>query len=287
MKISSSSWYDYLKRDPNKKKKHKGRKPPGFSKDIYGNKIYDEEIISLIKTYKEKEFFVSEGGYRIFKKYLFRDYKIIVNPKKLYRLLREKNILLSLRRKRKNKFKKISKNRKVLNINQVWEFDIKYGYIHGENRFFFLLAFVDVFTREIKSWQVSSSCKASELVSTLQSALKNTTIPKEHKIVLRSDNGSQMTSHAFKNFINHLPVEHEFIPVRTPNKNAHIESFFSIVDRHLQDAYFLNFKEAYTWMIRFMDFYNKERIHGSLGMSPIEFSKRIDLHKERRFMQSI
>jgi transposase InsO family protein len=65
-----------------------------------------------------------------------------------------------------------------------------------------------------------------------------------------------------------LPADHEFIPVRTPNKNAHIESFFSIYDKHLQEQYFLGPSRC-------------------LGMSPNEFSRRRELHSQEKFMQAI
>ena len=58
---------------------------------------------------------------------------------------------------------------------------------------------------------------------------------------------------------------HEFIPPSTPNKNAHIESFFSIVEsEHFQTRYFRSFKEVYETTVDFINFYNNRRIHGSL-----------------------
>jgi putative transposase len=75
--------------------------------------------------------------------YLKRNEGFIVNHKKLYRLCKENNLLLP--KIIKNKFpRKISINRKVTKPNQVWEFDIKYSYIHGENRhflFWYILTF--------------------------------------------------------------------------------------------------------------------------------------------------
>jgi putative transposase len=96
-----------------------------------------------------------------------------------------------------------------------------------------------------------------------------------------------MSAHLFQEGIKKLAVEHEFIPVKTPNKNAHIESFFSIYDLHLQEQYFWNLRDAYHWTLEFMDFYNKQRIHGSLGMSPEEFAKKKDLHGLEKFSQAI
>jgi putative transposase len=57
-----------------------------------------------------------------------------------------------------------------------------------------------------------------------------------------------------------------------PNKNAHIESFFSILElEFLSVTYFSTFAEAYEKTHSFLRFYNTERIHGSIGdITPAE-----------------
>ena len=37
----------------------------------------------------------------------------------------------------------------VNNTNQVWKFDLKYVYIHGESRNTYLLAMIDCYTMEV------------------------------------------------------------------------------------------------------------------------------------------
>lgn len=68
-------------------------------------------------------------------------------------------------------------------------------------------------------------------------------------------------------------IEHERIPVKTPNKNAHVESFHRILeDECLKINEFQNYAEAYEIVNEFMDFYNDRRMHSSLKfMSPNEF----------------
>ncbi len=62
-------------------------------------------------------------------------------------------------------------------------------------------------------------------------------------------------------------MDHEFIPVQTPNKNAHVESFFSIVESEfIQVRYFHTFADAYSQTHEWVEFYNNYRIHGSIGM---------------------
>lgn len=210
-----------------------------------------------------------------------------MNHKKVARLCKIHRLGLKKRGKKKSKFYQMAKNHKVTRPNQVWEFDIKYGYLHGERRFFFLLAFIDVFNREIKGWYLGRHCQAGDLASTLKLALKDHSIMNEDDLIIRSDNGPQMRARVFRKELDQLPAEHEFIPIRTPNKNAHIESFFSIYDRHMQEQYFWTLRDAYEWTMEFMDFYNEDRIHGSLGMSPREFAQETKLHGQEKFMQAI
>ena len=172
--------------------------------------------------------------------------------------------------------RKICTNKNVDGPNQLWEFDIKYGYIHGENRHFYILAFIDVFNRKLVNFHIGLTCKAIDLKYTFNEALKKENITDNKSLTIRSDNGPQMTSNMFREYIETLELEHEFIPPGEYNKNAHVESFNSIIESDLlQVRYFRNFEDAYKQTMDWMKFYNEKRIHGSLKMmSPIDFTKK-------------
>lgn len=265
----------------------RGQAPPGFSFNLQQEKIPDNIITLHLKHYRQDPFLKFEGSSKKLSQYLRQDHQIIVNHKKVARICKQENLLLFRRTKKKSKFIKIAQNHQVTKENQVWEFDIKYGYLHGEKKFFFLLAFIDVYTREIKNWYVGRHCKAQDILDTLSVAIEKNLIGIEDPLILRSDNGSQMRAQVFAQGLKNLPAEHEFIPVRTPNKNAHIESFFSVYDLHLQHQYFWDLTDAYKWTIDFMDFYNNRRIHGSLKMSPEKFTMRTELHGGQDYAQAI
>ncbi|MCK6599583.1 MAG: DDE-type integrase/transposase/recombinase [Bdellovibrionaceae bacterium] len=152
----------------------------------------------------------------------------------------------------------------VSSPNQLWQFDLKYIWIHSENRWCFFLGFIDVFTKKITGWYIGKTCKAGELVFTLNQALQKENISSDSPLVIRSDNGPQMSSNKFYFYLKKLT--HEFIPPRSPDRNAYIEAFNSILENELlQVRYFRNFEEVYEAMIRFIEFYNNRRIHGSIG----------------------
>ena len=102
---------------------------------------------------------------------------------------------------------------------------------------------------------------------TLSRALQNEGVTAFDQLVIRSDNGTQMTSNQFAQFLERLEPKllHAFIPPKTPDKNAHVESFFSVLELELlRVRYFNTFTEAYEQTHRFIHFYNNVRIHGSL-----------------------
>ncbi|GER71779.1 hypothetical protein BpJC7_30820 [Weizmannia acidilactici] len=78
-----------------------------------------------------------------------------------------------------------------------------------------------------------------------------------------------------------MKMEHERIPPKTPNMNAHIESFHRIFeDDCLSRWQFESYTEAYKAVTEFMVIYNERRMHSSLqDLSPMEFyeKQRTDL----------
>lgn len=176
-----------------------------------------------------------------------------------------------------NPLKYLSENRKIDRPNKLWQFDIKTGYIHGENKYFYLLAIIDVFNREIVNYHIGYSCKAKDLRVTFKEAIDKHN-PNLDDLAIRSDNGPQMTSFMFYQYVEEMGLEHEFIPIKCPNKNAYIESFFSILEtQFLQVWYFKSMSDVFEKLVNFIEFYNTDRLHGSLDYnSPMEFKNKFN-----------
>jgi putative transposase len=66
---------------------------------------------------------------------------------------------------------------------------------------------------------------------------------------------------------------HERIPPKTPNKNAHIESFHSILEAECYQRHeFETYPQVYEIVTQFIRDYNQQRIHGSIyDLSPYEY----------------
>jgi transposase InsO family protein len=128
-------------------------------------------------------------------------------------------------------------------------------------------------------------CKEGSFFGCKKHALKKFNIPKKNQLIIRSDNGPQMTSKVFMNHIECLgekQILHELIPVRTSNKNAHIEAFNSILEiEFFQPRYFNSNGQAYKEVVDFINFYNYRRVHSSLGMkTPMEVYNSYKMKEE-------
>ncbi len=267
--VSSSTWYSqkqYIQED--KRKNNPGRPVPGYTINPDGSIILEEFIVSALEQYRGKKDFANGGGYQKLTWYIRRDYNYWVNSKKIYRLCKEHNLLLPKKKKRKKPRTKRSINRLITGPYQMWELDLKYGFIHGGNRFFYILAIIDVFMRLIVNYYIGLRCTGKDLVFTLNNALHEHGIFNKDQLVIRSDSGSQMTSNLFIENINDIGEEqliHELIPPAAPNKNAHIEAFNSILEiEFLQPRYFMTYGQAYLETTEFIEFYTTKRIHGAL-----------------------
>lgn len=170
--VASSTWYARRKPARYHNGKKQGRPIPGYSKNPDGTTVLDASIVQALRELRSQVEFSNAAGYHKLKYYLRRDYGYWVNHKKLYRLCRENRLLLPRNRKKIRHARKLCENRIINAPNKLWEFDIKYGYIHGENRYFFILAFIDVFLRKIVGYHIGLSCKAGDLVFTLDRAIE-------------------------------------------------------------------------------------------------------------------
>ena len=283
--LPKSTYYYYKAKEcaPKVKKTNRaGAKPKGYSFNIKNEKVSDDEIKVLLKGYDETR--ECAYGYRKRAYAVRRDNGIILNHKKAYRLCREMKLLRKYVPQPREK-KVLASNKKVKSSNRLWEIDVKYGYIHGIEKTFYVCEIIDVFDRTIIDYHIGFSCTAEDVCNSLIRAVNKRPeiIPEE--LYIRSDNGTQFTSKLFSNTCRALGINHERIPNATPNKNAHIEAFHSILEREVFGyKYFESFQEAYEEMLEFIEFYNTKRIHGSLKyMTPQEFYEKYKGRESERF----
>lgn len=251
---------------------HGGRPRLGYSLDVRGRKVSDEQIKEYLCELIAGE--ESVYGYRKLAVCLREGYGLRINHKKVYRLCKELGILGPKRREKPAHLKRLPRRDIVDGPNQLWEVDVKYGYIAGQDSFFFQLSLIDVFDRSVLAYHLGLTCTALDACRVVRQAVaarglrSGDTMPK-----VRTDNGPQFASRIFAEQCERLGLTHERIPPRTPDLNAHIEAFHSILEAECYSRHeFASFKDAYETISAYMAFYNKRRRHGSLRqMSPAKF----------------
>lgn len=114
--------------------------------------------------------------------------------------------------------------------NEAWEIDIKYIYIHGERRNVFICSIIDCFTREIISYHFGKHCLKEDVKRIIDEAIDARKISLTNiKLRIRSDNGCQFISRLIREYLSAIGIEQEHIHIASPEENAYIESYHSII----------------------------------------------------------
>ncbi|MNN01130.1 Integrase core domain protein [compost metagenome] len=253
----------------------RGRPCTEYSLTTDGRKISNEQIKEWLLELVEGE--EQEYGYKLLAECIREKHHLVFGNKKAYRLCRDLHILQVQRSVKPKHPRRLPKNQLITGSNQLWQMDIKYGYVERERRFFFILSMIDVFDRVIVGYYQGTVCRATHACKLVKQALTDRVKEGDPLPVIRTDNGPQFVSAAFGDMCEELQLIHERIPPKTPNMNAYIESFHSLIERNLLSKNeFETLEQAYAAVDGYMDFYNHRRKHGSLKrMPPVTFSKWI------------
>lgn len=150
--------------------------------------------------------------------------------------------------------------------NQIWSWDISYLKGPQKKVFYYLYLFVDIFSRKIIGYLVHEtecSIAASDLVEKLTA--KNNIAPESLRI--HSDNGQPMRSVCFSQTLENLGVQQSFSRPRVSNDNPYSESLFKTFKYRpsYPTSRFESIEEARVWAQKFVNWYNLEHRHSSIG----------------------
>lgn len=236
-------------------------KVPSTHTSYNGELVSNEEVVEEIKKLISGPY--NAYGYQSVTDDL-RAIGYLINHKKTYRLMDVHKLLLGkvIRTSGKRKWVQY---RKIL-ASKPLEYlclDIKYVWVQGESRWYYLLSIMDVFSRKILHWIFQKSVRKADVINMfrwlhLVYDLKG--------VIIRNDNGSQFLANQVRAFLIQLEAQQEFTHVATPEENAYIEAFHSILQRELIERYeFGSFYEANQHIENYMHWYNYERKHKKLG----------------------
>ena len=217
-------------------------------------------------------------GYRRVWKEL-RDRGMVVNYKRVLRLMREDN-LLAVQRKQfvvtteSNHTLEIAVNlarrMKLTGVNQLWVADITYIQVWGE--FVFLAVVLDAFSRKVVGWELSRSLSSGLALRALEKAIAERQPPPG--LVHHSDRGVQYACRQYVALLEKHQMVASMSRPGNPYDNARCERFMQTLKR--EEIYASAYRDMEHLRANLEDFieryYNKKRLHSALGyLSPEKF----------------
>jgi transposase InsO family protein len=205
--------------------------------------------------------------------------------KKIVRLMNVlglKSCTVKRKRKTTNSNHKFAIQENILNRNfqaqhkdQVWCSDI--SYIWTQEGWLYLAIVIDLFSRKIVGWSMESHMRTSLVLQALQMAQEqreNSHLSTTH----HSDRGSQYASKEYQLKLSQYGVSGSMSRKGNCWDNAVAESFFhTIKSEHVCFQNFENRAHAKRSIFEWIEcFYNRERLHSSLGFAtPEEYVKTV------------
>ncbi|MCM3748507.1 IS3 family transposase [Paenibacillus pasadenensis] len=154
--------------------------------------------------------------------------------------------------------------------NQVWVTDITY--IPCREGRLYLASVLDLFTRKIVGWKLADRMTTDLVLAALDQAYRSKK-PKKG-LIHHSDRGSQYASELYRDRLKQYQMTASMSRKGNCYDNACIESFHSVLKKEF--IYCTKFRtkaQAQQEVFEYIElFYNRKRIHGSLGYeSPDRF----------------
>ncbi|WPV63926.1 IS3 family transposase [Chitinophaga sp. LS1] len=192
---------------------------------------------------------------------------LVVNVKRIRRLMRKMDISAiypvpntSEAYKYHQKYPYLLKGLNIDRNNQVWSMDITY--IPMAKGFMYLCAIIDWHSRYLLSWTLSNTMTVDFCLEALQKAVSIYGTPE----ILNTDQGSQFTSEEFTSAVLNAEIKFSMDGVGRATDNICIERFWhSIKYENIYLNAYDSTLELYKGIHRYVEFYNWERKHQSLG----------------------
>ena len=222
-------------------------------------------------------------GYRRITAELRRQNRVVVNRKRVLRIMRQDN-LLCLRRRAFVRttdsqhqlpvYPNLARDLKVNGVNQLWVSDITYIRLLLE--FVYLAVILDAFSRRVIGWALGRTLEADLAVSALRMAIADGRV--EPGLVHHSDRGVQYASLAYTELLMEHGICISMSRRGNPYDNAQAESFMKTLKyEEVYRTEYLDFADARRRIGQFIDgVYNQKRLHSALGYRPpVEFERHL------------
>jgi len=241
---------------PERKKRPEQKRCP-----VSGN----PDVRSRIRCLCDKPRHMTFGYRRIWA--LLRREGMIINKKTVWRVMHEMNLTRPKIWHKPSRPKRIEKMRPI-SPNQNWQIDMT-SFALSDFTALYLVMVTDCYTRKIVGWTLDRRCRAGEWIGALRMALESEGLMTKQEcksLTLRSDNGSQPCSKKFVGYLGKTGVQGQYTGYNAPDDNAYIERVIRTVkEEEIWPNLYDTISEARAALEAYVNYYNQERIHSSLG----------------------
>ncbi len=240
----------------------------------HSQRAEDSQLVADLK--QEAGRFPLYGSRRLTHQLRRSPYRYRINRKRIQRLMRQKDLLRPVKRKKCRttdsqhpypRYPNLVQELEVVRPEQVWVCDITY--VRLGNGFVYLAVIMDVFTRAIRGWSLSRDLDTNLSLAALRGAL-TLCIPEIH----HSDQGVQYAALDYVALLTQYHVQISMASQGKPEENGYAERLMrTIKEEEVDLSEYNDFADAYRQIGRFIeDVYMTKRIHSGLGyLTPVEF----------------
>jgi transposase InsO family protein len=211
-----------------------------------------------------------------------RDRGELVNHKRVERLMRENSLVGKAGRIYRRKPLPDNSCIKVANIqrdlgmptkpNQQWAGDVTYLKVNGQWQY--LAVIIDLYSRKIIGWALSNTRTVALTLAALNKAAR--VRKRAAGLIFHSDRGSEYGAHAYQKRLRKLGITPSMNRAGYMNDNIYVETFFQTLKTESSKGLeFESVHELRMTLAWYMEsYYNKQRLHGSLGFcNPNEYER--------------
>ncbi len=228
--------------------------------------VRNESLVERIRQIKSDHPF---WGYRRMWAYLRYVDGLVINKKRVYRLMKEHN--LTVKPNHKLKAKRLSGRPKPRpdRPNQWWGIDMTK--VMTDSGWVYIVIVLDWYSKKVVGHYAGTQATSCHWLDALDKAL-NRQFPggvRGHDLHLMSDNGSQPTSLRFMKACSSLKVNQAFTSYNNPKGNADTERMMrTLKEELLWLREWPSATELSEKLDRWIDYYNENYLHSALGYRP-------------------
>lgn len=238
----------------------------------------------ILREYKHRGY--NKGAKGIYMNLIHQDEPIVMNLKKIRRLMKKYNLVCPIRKA--NPYRRMAKALKTSNVAEnlvnreftahgprmILLTDITYIPYNGVHCY--LSTILDAYTKQILAYVLSESLEVDFVLETVNQLIEKHKVNITAETIIHSDQGCHYTSCSFIQLLKDKELRQSMSRKGNCWDNAPQESFFGHMKDEIDLSNCKEFREVKEIIDDWMDYYNNERYQWNLAkLSPNEYYEYI------------